>query len=74
MRKLREEKQLVLMEPGQQYSEEMALCALATWSGEDTIAVVSKVHYCNNIVLFVVHVCDRILVRVPNLLSGRWVW
>ena len=33
VRKLQEERRVVLMEPGQKYSEEMALCALATWSG-----------------------------------------
>ena len=34
MRKLSEERHVVLMEPGQEYSEEMDLCALATWSGK----------------------------------------
>ena len=31
---MREEKGVCLMEPGQQYSHDMHLCALATWSGE----------------------------------------
>lgn len=36
------------MEPGQQYSEEMALCAMATWSGEKIVShilVASEIHY-----------------------------
>ena len=34
VRKVSEERGVVLMEPGQEYREEMNLCALATWSGE----------------------------------------
>ena len=34
VRQMREEKGVCLMEPGQQYSHDMHLCALATWSGE----------------------------------------
>jgi len=33
LRKLREERGVLLMEPGQQYSEDMTLSALATWTG-----------------------------------------
>lgn len=35
LRKLKEERELCLMEPGQQYSHDLELCALATWSGEE---------------------------------------
>ncbi len=34
LRRLREEKGIELMEPGREYSEEMALSALGTWTGE----------------------------------------
>lgn len=34
LRKVSEERGVVLMEPGQEYGEEMVLCALATWSGK----------------------------------------
>ena len=31
---LEEEKNFVMMEPGQEYAEEARLCAVATWTGE----------------------------------------
>ena len=36
VRKITEERGVVIMEPGKEYSEEMLLCALATWSGTFT--------------------------------------
>ena len=32
---LRMERGVVLLEPGKEFSEELALCALVTWSGEN---------------------------------------
>ena len=34
VRKMTEERGVVIMEPGKDYTEEMSLCALATWSGK----------------------------------------
>ena len=34
VRKITEESGVVIMEPGKDYTEEMSLCALATWSGK----------------------------------------
>ena len=36
LRQLKEERGVCLMEPGQQYSHNLELCALATWSGEES--------------------------------------
>lgn len=33
LRKLTEERGVLLIEPGQKYSEDMTLCALVTWTG-----------------------------------------
>ena len=34
VRGIAEEREITLMEPGKEYSEQLSLCALGTWSGE----------------------------------------
>ena len=51
MRKVSEGRGVVLMEPGQEYCEEMILCALATWSGKRISILHCSCHgYCGYIV------------------------
>lgn len=44
VRKLTEERNVIIMEPGLAYSEDMVLCALATWSGEFEWFVLACTH------------------------------
>ena len=52
VRKVSEERGVVLMEPGQEYCEEMILCALATWSGRSVCISDCSYHNCCGFVVF----------------------
>lgn len=34
LEKIKNEKKMLLMEPGQEYNEDMSICAFITWTGE----------------------------------------
>ena len=45
VKKIKEERGVVIMEPGKEYSQEMSLCALATWSGMLWMLVCGCTHF-----------------------------